>query len=123
MTHDDCPFCNLPNDRVVKRSERLVAVRDHHPVSKGHTLLIPRRHLASAFELDGDEWTEMLSLMRDVKGDIDSEHQPSGYNIGFNIGEDAGQAQPHTYMHVIPRYAGDHPAPQGGLRHVIPWKR
>ena len=119
----DCPFCDLPQDRVVAGTEAMVVVRDHHPVTKGHTLIIPRRHVDSIFELDEKEWAQLHSLLRQTKAALDGEHQPAGYNVGTNVGQAAGQSQTHAYLHVIPRYPGDHPAPEGGVRHVLPWTR
>ncbi|MCB9555383.1 MAG: HIT family protein [Deltaproteobacteria bacterium] len=119
----NCPFCELPAERIVAQGETLVAVRDHHPVNEGHTLIIPKRHLESPFEYTEAEWSEMRTMLQDIQRRLADEFNPDGFNVGMNVGDSAGQNVAHTYVHVIPRYEGDHPAPQGGVRHVIPHRR
>jgi diadenosine tetraphosphate (Ap4A) HIT family hydrolase len=96
--------------------------RDGYPVSKGHCLIIPRRHVASFFECTREERATMMELLDEAKAMIDREHAPSGYNIGINDGAAAGQTVMHVHMHLIPRYAGDAADPRGGVRWVIPDK-
>lgn len=117
-----CPFCSLPRDRLIFESELAVAFRDGFPVSPGHTLIIPRRHIASYFETTPGEQTQMLRLLAIVKADIDQQFQPAGYNIGINDGHAAGQTVMHVHMHLIPRFAGDRDDPRGGVRWIIPEK-
>lgn len=117
-----CPFCSLPLDRLIFESELAVAFRDAFPVSPGHTLIIPRRHIASYFETTPGEQTQMLRLLAIVKADLDQQFQPAGYNIGINDGHAAGQTVMHVHMHLIPRFAGDQDDPRGGVRWIIPEK-
>jgi diadenosine tetraphosphate (Ap4A) HIT family hydrolase len=117
-----CLFCSLPCERIVAENDLAIAIRDGFPVSPGHTLIIPRRHIASYFETTDDERLAMLALLDSAKRDLDSEFTPSGYNIGINDGQTAGQTIMHLHMHLIPRYAGDLPDPRGGVRWVIPEK-
>ena len=93
---------------------------DAYPVSPGHSLVIPRRHIGSWFEASEDECTAMLALLEAAKAMIDQEHRPDGYNIGINDGPAAGQTVPHLHVHLIPRFKGDVPDPRGGVRWVIP---
>jgi diadenosine tetraphosphate (Ap4A) HIT family hydrolase len=122
MTHRDCPFCDL-GDRVLAENEHAVAVRDLEPASPGHTLIIPKRHSASFFDLTSAEVAACHALIRSERDHVAKAHHPDGYNIGVNEGAAAGQSVPHTYLHLIPRYTGDHPDPRGGIRHVIPTRR
>jgi len=100
-----------------------VAIRDGYPVTEGHTLVIPRRHVADWFEADPWEQAEIWRAVAEVKADLDATLHPDGYNVGFNAGEAAGQTVMHLHVHVIPRYQGDQHEPRGGVRGVIPEKQ
>ena len=117
-----CPFCTLANERIVASNELAVVIRDGFPVSPGHTLVVPKRHVASWFDVTPEEQLAIMSLLAQAKQHLDAEHAPAGYNIGINCGEAAGQTVIHLHVHVIPRYRGDVPDPTGGVRHVIPGK-
>jgi len=119
---DACPFCELPAGRVLFRNDAAVVVRDAHPVTPGHTLVIPLRHVASFFDATLSEREAMLALLDTAKHQLQSEYGPAGYNIGINDGAAAGQTIGHLHMHLIPRYPGDTPDPRGGVRWVIPGK-
>jgi diadenosine tetraphosphate (Ap4A) HIT family hydrolase len=115
-----CPFCALPESRIVARSKLSVTIRDGYPVSPGHTLLIPNRHVADWFALSGEEVADLLSAAHHAKGVLDSELHPDGYNLGVNAGVAAGQTVMHVHLHLIPRFIGDTPDPRGGIRHCVP---
>jgi diadenosine tetraphosphate (Ap4A) HIT family hydrolase len=117
-----CAFCTLPSARVIDENATTIAVRDGYPVSLGHTLLIPKRHTGSFFDLSEQERGDLLSLLDRAKLALDQEFQPQGYNIGINDGAAAGQTVPHLHVHLIPRFEGDLPDPRGGVRWVIPDK-
>ena len=117
-----CPFCSLPAERFVLESAYAVVIRDAFPVSPGHTLIIPRRHVASFFEVTEAERAELMSLLAAARDDLDREFRPAGYNIGINDGAAAGQTVPHLHVHLIPRFAGDREDPRGGVRWVLPDK-
>ena len=114
-----CPFCSLAVDRLVLESEDAVVIRDGFPVSPGHTLIIPRRHVASFFEITDTERNDLMSLLAAARADLDREFRPAGYNIGINDGTAAGQTVPHLHIHLIPRYTGDADDPRGGVRWVL----
>ncbi len=97
-------------------------IRDAYPISPGHTLVIPRRHIASFFELETEERDGLMDLLTQAKTALDSELRPDGYNIGINDGKDAGQTIAHLHIHLIPRYRGDQPDPRGGVRWLFPEK-
>jgi diadenosine tetraphosphate (Ap4A) HIT family hydrolase len=107
---------------VIDSSPLGLVVRDAFPISLGHTLIIPKRHVGSFFELAADERAELLALLDKAKTVVDKEFSPQGYNIGINDGAAAGQTVPHLHIHLIPRYQGDRPDPRGGVRWIIPEK-
>jgi diadenosine tetraphosphate (Ap4A) HIT family hydrolase len=117
-----CPFCHLARDRLVFESELALAFRDGFSVSPGHTLVIPRRHVASFFDSTPQEQAAMLQLLNLARIDLDHRHHPAGYNVGINDGLAAGQTIAHVHIHLIPRYVGDREDPRGGVRWVLPEK-
>ena len=122
MALKTCPFCTLPEYRIVDHNALAVVINDGFPVSLGHTLIIPKRHVGSFFELNTDEQHAMLALIKTTKTKLDQAHAPDSYNIGINDGPEAGQTIPHVHMHLIPRYQGDVEDPRGGVRWLIPHK-
>ena len=117
-----CPFCSLSHTRVIDSSPLGLVIRDAFPISPGHTLIIPKRHVGSFFDLVVDERAELLALLDRAKATVDKEFSPQGYNIGINDGAAAGQTVPHLHIHLIPRYQDDRPDPRGGVRWIIPEK-
>jgi diadenosine tetraphosphate (Ap4A) HIT family hydrolase len=117
-----CPFCTLPAERIVSKTQSALVIRDGFPISPGHTLVIPKRHVGSFFELTSEEHKEMFVLLTQAKATLDKELQPDAYNIGINDGTAAGQTVPHVHMHLIPRFKGDRADPRGGVRWIIPEK-
>jgi diadenosine tetraphosphate (Ap4A) HIT family hydrolase len=117
-----CPFCQLPPDRIIGGNALGLIVRDAYPVSPGHTLIIPKRHIGSFFELTPSERNALLTLLDQAQAELQCSHQPQGCNIGINDGPAAGQTVPHLHIHLIPRYNGDQTDPRGGVRWVIPEK-
>jgi diadenosine tetraphosphate (Ap4A) HIT family hydrolase len=98
------------------------ALWDGFPVSPGHALIVPRRHVANLFDCEPAELGEVTETLGIVRQLILEHHAPDGFNIGVNVGEAAGQTVFHVHVHVIPRYAGDVPDPRGGVRQIIPGK-
>ncbi len=122
--NESCPFCLVEQEREIIASTSLsLAFFDGFPVSPGHALIIPRRHVASFFDLTEEERQDLLSLLDRVKGIVEERYHPDGYNIGVNVGAAAGQSVFHVHMHLIPRYVGDVQNPKGGVRGVIPAKQ
>ncbi len=122
MTGSNCPFCQLDAACIVFSDDVTLVIRDAFPVSPGHTLIIPRRHVGSFFELTPPERASMFELLTQAKAELDGTLQPDGFNIGINDGAAAGQTVPHLHLHLIPRYRGDAPDPRGGVRWVLPAK-
>ena len=118
-----CPFCTIPVVRIFARNELCFATWDINPVSRGHTLLIPFRHVVDFFETTPEEQRALLELVGRVKGELDRRYHPAGYNLGVNVGAAAGQVVPHVHFHLVPRYPGDAHGQGSGMRHVIPRPR
>jgi diadenosine tetraphosphate (Ap4A) HIT family hydrolase len=96
------------------------AISDTLPVSHGHTLILPKRHIASFFETDENERAGLLDLLIRMQLILSENYQPDGFNIGINDGAAAGQTMGHLHIHLIPRYKGDMPDPHGGIRLIFP---
>ena len=121
-TPTHCPFCRPGPDQVFCEDPLIVGLWDGHPVSAGHALLVPRRHIASWFDSTREEKAALLEAIDKARAAIEQRHSPDAYNIGINAGRAAGQTIFHLHVHVIPRYHGDVNDPRGGVRHVIPTK-
>jgi len=116
----NCLFCNPPSDDIIVKNDLCYARWDRFPVSKGHLLVIPFRHTQDYFSLSDEERHAMLLLIDECKKVVEENFKPAGYNIGFNVGEAAGQTVMHCHCHVIPRYSGDVKDARGGIRKVRP---
>ena len=115
----ECPFCSLPEERVVLDLGAVRIIFDGYPVSAGHALIIPRRHVATWQELNEAERAAITRAISAVQDLIREQQAPDAFNIGINDGAAAGQTVPHLHVHVIPRYDGDVADPRGGVRWVI----
>jgi len=119
-----CVFCDLQGKRpYVYEDELVFAIEDAFPVTRGHTLIIPKRHAATYFDATEAERQAIGEAIMKVKAILDGRNHPDGYNIGINCGEAAGQTVMHLHVHVIPRYRGDEAHPRGGVRGVIASKK
>ncbi|MFH1468080.1 MAG: HIT family protein [Pseudomonadota bacterium] len=115
-----CPFCRIDPAAAFAANDLAFAVRDLHPVSPGHTLVIPRRHVEGWFDATREEQVAILELLDTLRAGLDAgDPRPDGYNIGTNVGRVAGQTVMHLHVHLIPRFAGDMDDPEGGVRRVI----
>ena len=115
-----CPFCSPDASRVFLTDELVLGLWDAFPVNPGHALLIPRRHVVTWFDATREEQLALLKALDAARVEVERLHRPDGFNIGINIGKAAGQTIPHLHVHLIPRYTGDVPDPEAGIRHVIP---
>lgn len=114
----ECPFCDVDR-RLVAESDLAIAFEDKFPVSPGHMLVVPRRHVATYFGCTQQEKLALWDLVERVRDVVLAGRRPDGYNIGFNAGTAAGQTVFHAHIHVIPRYTGDVSDPRGGVRHAV----
>ncbi len=117
-----CPFCTIEESQIVTQNAVAIAFRDAFPVAEGHTLVIPREHVTSIFDLSESDQAGQWQLVAQVRSDLAEQLSPAGFNIGINDGEAAGQTVPHAHIHIIPRYHDDVPDPRGGVRWIIPEK-
>ena len=122
MIPPNCPFCSLSPDRVRWQNESFIAFTDGFPVSEDHTLVIPREHVQSIFNLSDGEQVALWSFVAMVRSKLENEIGLNAFNIGINDGAAAGQTVPHAHVHIIPRRDGDVDDPRGGIRWVIPSK-
>ena len=115
--------CEVSAERIVSENELAYVIRDGFPVTPLHTLIIPKRHVATYFDLGQAEINACTSLIKAQKTSIESEDRTvDGFNIGINSGTSAGQTVNHCHIHLIPRRMGDVADPRGGVRHTIPGK-
>lgn len=120
----DCPFCFPEVDlELITESATAYAISDKYPVSLGHTLIIPKRHVENYFDLTFREQSACIFMLNYVKELLQERFHPDGFNIGINIQEAAGQTVYHAHIHLIPRYYGDVDKPEGGVRGVIHGKK
>ncbi|AKG24452.1 HIT family protein [Calothrix sp. 336/3] len=118
-----CLFCNPHrNLRIITESANAYAMFDGYPVSKGHVLVIPKRHVSNYFDLPLAEQSACWLMVNRVQEILTQEFAPDGFNVGMNIQRAAGQNMMHASIHIIPRYQGDAMAKRGGMRCVIPQK-
>jgi diadenosine tetraphosphate (Ap4A) HIT family hydrolase len=116
--------CELCEPREVVFEHALAYVRyDSNALSQGHVLVVPRRHVASFFDMTAEEQIAIVEMLNRAQRFIQEKHSPDGYNVGANVGAAAGQARMHVHVHLIPRYAGDVPDPRGGIRCVLAKKK
>lgn len=121
LRDDCCPFCTLPRERIVAENELIIAIRDAYPVTPGHTLLIPQRHVEDQTGLWQPEINALHALQAQIIDRLrDEDSTISGFNFGSNAGVSAGQTIFHCHVHLIPRRTGDMENPRGGVRGVIP---
>jgi diadenosine tetraphosphate (Ap4A) HIT family hydrolase len=116
----DCPFCEPSADRILIERKHFRILRDGYPISPGHILIVPMRHVARWEETSQSEQRALIEAIELAQAEIREQRRPDGFNIGINDGVAAGQTIPHLHIHVIPRYAGDLADPRGGVRWVIP---
>lgn len=116
-----CPFCaRIASDQALLRDGAAVAIPDAFPLNPGHSLVVPRRHVADLFSLPAVEQADVWRLVATVRERVLAERHPDGFNVGLNVGAAAGQTVDHAHVHVIPRFRGDVSDPRGGVRWVVP---
>jgi histidine triad (HIT) family protein len=115
-----CPFCRDNWSRetlVLAESDSGYFIKNEDPVLRCSGLVIPKRHVASPFDLTDAEWSDTHFLLREAAVVL-SDNAPEGYNIGWNVGQVAGQIVPHAHLHVIGRFS-DEPFASQGIRHHL----
>jgi len=121
---NECLFCSIKTEKKIADGEFVFVIEDDFPVTKFHSLIIPKRHVASYFDLTEQEMLEINKLLKKRKEQILAKDKSvAGFNVGINVGADAGQSIFHVHVHLIPRRRRDVAEPRGGVRGVIPHKR
>ena len=121
----DCLFCRwIEEEEFVEAHRTVAAFHDGYPVTAGHLLVVPKRHVRDFFGMSKEERADadwLIEILRDRT--LIDDPSVTGFNIGANIGESAGQTVFHAHIHLIPRRDGDCADPKGGVRGVIDGKR
>jgi diadenosine tetraphosphate (Ap4A) HIT family hydrolase len=118
----ECRICDILKDRsseIILESEKFAAISDARPITKGHTVVVPKKHIISFFDVADEDTCDLHIFLKEVKKILDENHSPDGYNIGVNDGKAAGRSIDHLHIHLIPRYMGDVSEPKGGVRHIL----
>jgi diadenosine tetraphosphate (Ap4A) HIT family hydrolase len=118
----DSPFTPIDPGQIIMQNDYAVAFFDRYPVSEGHALIVPKKVLASMYDLPKAWQNELWSASGEVRSILKDWYAPDAFNIGLNDGPAAGQTVMHSHIHVIPRYTGDQPDPRGGIRKIFPDK-
>jgi len=126
IAEDDCPFCQKikgPIEKLLFYNQDCVAFYDNYPISLGHVLIVPKKHVQNIYETMHAAQSEMADLVPTIMHRLQDKYPLiTGFNVGMNIGESAGQTVEHAHIHVIPRYDEDIEDPRGGIRNIIPAK-
>lgn len=115
-----CPFCAVEPARIAYEDALVLGLWDGFPLTDGHALVVPRRHVASWFDATDDERAALMTGLAAMRARVLARGAVDGFNIGINDGPAAGQTVPHLHVHLIPRRAGDVDDPRGGVRWVVP---
>ncbi len=112
-----CELCDAGG--IILKNKFAYVRPEHRPLVAGHLIVVPFRHVAGYFEMTLEEKHAVVELLDQARIFLDQEYRPDGYNIGVNIGADAGQTRMHVHIHLIPRFRGDVENPSGGIRAVL----
>tara|TARA_B110000014_G_scaffold187090_1_gene135981 strand:- start:21 stop:416 length:396 start_codon:yes stop_codon:yes gene_type:complete len=125
FNNTDCIFCNKKGCKIILSNRYFFVIRDTaYPVTKFHTLIITNRHISNFFDLNNEELHNLNQILKDQEKELlNLDKSITGFNIGVNVGKDAGQSIMHCHIHLIPRRNGDVEDPRGGVRGVIPSKQ
>ena len=122
--NNPCIFCKIRKEELQFENQLSYSTIDSYPVSEFHSLIVPKRHVETYFELSSEEIQACNELILKTKEKIlKQDTSVKGFNIGTNAGKIAGQSIMHCHIHLIPRREGDVEDPQGGVRSVIPKKQ
>lgn len=119
-----CNFCTVPHTDITGENDLAIAFRDSYPVTKHHTLIVPKRHVPDYFNLKKTEHDQVHELLQQQHAELRRmDNSITGFNVGINAGKSAGQSVFHCHIHLIPRRDDDTPNPHGGVRGVIPGRQ
>lgn len=114
----NCIFCEIKD--YILENDLAYAIFDKFPATKGHMLIIPKRHVSNFFDITKEEREAIFDLVDEGKKLLDEKYSPDGYNVGVNVNKAAGQTVFHVHVHLMPRFEGDVTDPTGGVRGAIP---
>ena len=115
----ECPFCRPPKEQLLYEDELIRVLLDAYPANRGHLLVVPRRHVERWGDLTGEEKLALIRGMELAMEVLGETLKPDAFNVGMNLGKEAGQTVPHLHLHVIPRWRGDSRNPRGGVRKAV----
>jgi ATP adenylyltransferase len=115
----ECPFCSPSKDVMLYEDELVRILIDSYPASRGHLLVVPRRHVERWEDLTEEEKSALIKRMELAMEKLKEAINPDAFNVGMNLGKAAGQTVPHLHLHVIPRWEGDCAHPRGGVRKAV----
>lgn len=121
MIHNS-PFGEIDKESIILESDSFIAFLDRFPITKGHTLVVPKQVVSSIYDLQPSEQLDLWDAVKETRSMLLEAYKPDGFNIGVNDGEAAGQTIAHAHIHIIPRYKNDQPDPRGGIRWIFPDK-
>lgn len=106
-----CLFCEIASGQTpsykVYEDQAVLAFLDRNPGTRGHVIIIPKKHYMSVFEMATDEYTYLFGIVRQVAIMVMKAMKAEGINILYSAGAQAGQRVPHVFIHIIPRYKED----------------
>ena len=124
MEKNNCIFCSKEKLNIIYEDDVFYVIRDAYPVTKDHTLIILNEHNKTYFDLRDKDYVQLNNIIKFQKESLlERDNSITGFNIGINQGETAGQTVMHLHIHLIPRRKGDIEDPRGGVRGVIPSKQ
>ena len=124
MEKNNCIFCSKEKLNIIYEDDVFYVIRDAYPVTKDHTLIILNEHNKTYFDLRDKDYVQLNNIIKFQKESLlEKDNSITGFNIGINQGETAGQTVMHLHIHLIPRRKGDTEDPRGGVRGVIPSKQ
>ncbi|WP_297536452.1 HIT family protein [Thermococcus sp.] len=115
----ECPFCRPARGQLLYENDLIRILLDAYPANRGHLLVVPRRHVERWEELTWEEKLALIWSMELAMEVLRETLKPDAFNVGMNLGREAGQTVPHLHLHVIPRWKGDSRNPRGGVRKAV----
>lgn len=110
-TEENCIFCKIARGEIKAKfeteSNNFFAIRDMHPIAEGHTLVIPKKHFVTLFDMPDKLGEELLHFTKEIASNLLEKKYGDGFNIIMNNLGPAGQAIMHAHIHIVPRKEGD----------------
>ncbi len=108
---NDCIFCKTNNKevsaKIVFENDDVSAFAPIKQVSKGYTLVVPKNHFESIFDIDKNTLEKLIAVSKDLSEQLVKENNATGINLLHASGKDAQQSVFHFHLHIVPRYEND----------------